>query len=265
MSWLRIEGRMPQHRKVAPLSDAAFRLHVTAQAWCVEEETDGQIPLAIPGTLTSAPRGRALGKAIEELLDAQLWESEAAGYAIHDFLKYNPSHAQKEADRQAVKRRVKRHRETVGNGVTRTGETPPPIPIPIPDRILPKTSAKGPDRLARAPDEGAAAAENLLIPCPPDLKLTAQQRGTLELSALIPGWAIEELTTRFVAKMGADPGDLRLLVTWRKCLASAVTGDWQNAARRPKAPSNTTGSSSQFEESGDLERAMGELAAGSAR
>jgi hypothetical protein len=101
MSWLRIEGRMPHHRKIAPLSDAAFRLHVTAKAWCVEEESDGKVPTKVPATLPAAPRGKKLDVIVTELVDADLWEPVDGGYLIHDFLVYNPSAAESEAARAA--------------------------------------------------------------------------------------------------------------------------------------------------------------------
>lgn len=90
MSWLRIEGRLPNHRKIAPLSDAAFRLHITAKCWCVEERTDGRLPKAIPATLPAAPKAKAITKVIQELTGAQLWHDEGDAYQIHDFRKYNP-------------------------------------------------------------------------------------------------------------------------------------------------------------------------------
>lgn len=73
------------------------------------------------------------------------------------------------------------------------------------------------------------------VACPSDLRLTDGQRGTLE-TGMIPGWAIDELTTRFVAKYGADPEDRRTLVVWRKCLSMAISSDWGNANKRPKKP-----------------------------
>jgi hypothetical protein len=91
LSWFRIEGRMPNHRKVAPLSDAAFRLHVTAGCWSVEERTEGNVPRDVPGTLPAAPRGHRLTKAIEELTSRGLWEETEDGFRIHDFLRYNMS------------------------------------------------------------------------------------------------------------------------------------------------------------------------------
>ena len=89
MSWLRIEGKMPGHRKVAPLSDAAFRLHVTASAWCAEHRTDGRVPLDIPATLTRAPQGKALKSCVDDLLARVLWHKLEDCYQIHDYLEWN--------------------------------------------------------------------------------------------------------------------------------------------------------------------------------
>jgi len=101
MSWFRIEGRMPHHRKIAPLSDSAFRLHITAGCWSVEERTEGHIPHEIPPTLQGAPRGAGLKKAIDSLVARGAWESVDGGYQIHDFLKYNMSNAQAAAKASA--------------------------------------------------------------------------------------------------------------------------------------------------------------------
>lgn len=102
MSWLRIEGKMPNHEKVSALSDAAFRLHVSAMAWSVEFESDGRLAAHIPETLPKAPRTRALlARALSELTSADLWErGDDGAYVIHDFLKYNPSSAQSKAVRE---------------------------------------------------------------------------------------------------------------------------------------------------------------------
>jgi hypothetical protein len=85
---------MPQHRKVAPLGDAAFRLHVTAMAWCIEEKIDGKIPKEIPQTMTRAPQGKALDKVVAELIKAGLWVATDAGYEIKNFLDWNLSAAE---------------------------------------------------------------------------------------------------------------------------------------------------------------------------
>lgn len=91
MSWLRIEGKMPQHAKVAPLSDSAFRLHVTAMAWSAEFHTDGLIGPNLVGGLTRAPSGQHLRRAVAELIEAKLWHMLDGRYQIHDFLDWNMS------------------------------------------------------------------------------------------------------------------------------------------------------------------------------
>lgn len=75
------------------------------------------------------------------------------------------------------------------------------------------------------------------VACPGDLVLTEGQRGTLE-TGLVPSWAIDVITLRFVAKHGADPDDKRTIVAWRKCLSQAISGDWNDANKRPKKPEN---------------------------
>lgn len=75
------------------------------------------------------------------------------------------------------------------------------------------------------------------IPCPRDLRLTPDQRATLEVAG-VPPWAIDVLTAQFVASslVGSDP---RPFNAWLKCLSKAVMGDWNNPNRRPKPESAT--------------------------
>jgi hypothetical protein len=72
--------------------------------------------------------------------------------------------------------------------------------------------------------------------CPPDLRLSEAQRGTLQVNLSIPEWGIDAITARFVAKSLGDPNDKRTLEVWRKCLSQAVCSDWNNASRRPQKP-----------------------------
>ena len=44
MPWVRFDDQYPIHRKVAGLSDTAFRLHSAAIFWCVRNGTDGFVP-----------------------------------------------------------------------------------------------------------------------------------------------------------------------------------------------------------------------------
>lgn len=79
------------------------------------------------------------------------------------------------------------------------------------------------------------------VRCPPDLRLTDDQRGALETS-MVPGWAIDALTAQYVSAQLADETKTMPLVAWRKCLAKAVSSAWNDPRRRPKKPAaETTG------------------------
>jgi hypothetical protein len=104
VTWYRIEGNMPQHQKYAPLSDAAFRLAITAGAWCANMMTDGRLPKSMVAGLTRAPAAKQLSKTVQELVDAKIWdvlESDIESFYIHDFLDWNMSRAQWQAKKAA--------------------------------------------------------------------------------------------------------------------------------------------------------------------
>lgn len=110
MTWVRIDDSFARHRKVAPLSDRAFRLHVTLLCECAHQLTDGWMPLAVLPTLPSAPRGKALRATIQELVDAGLWREESGKIFVHDFLAYNKPRAEVIERREANAHRVTEHR-----------------------------------------------------------------------------------------------------------------------------------------------------------
>ncbi len=103
MPYLNIDDGMDEHPKVEGLSDAAFRLHVSAMLYSARRGTDGALPL---------PKSRRLsdtaGDAVAaELVRADVWHDLGEGcadsqtclpgrpghYVIHDFLQWNHSAA----------------------------------------------------------------------------------------------------------------------------------------------------------------------------
>lgn len=98
MPWVRLDDRFPSHRKVALLSDRAFRLHVSALCWCSENLTEGKI---LDRELTVVARVRGTKTAAKELEAAGLWDRIESGWAIHDYLAYNPDRAKVQAEREA--------------------------------------------------------------------------------------------------------------------------------------------------------------------
>ncbi len=126
MSWAKLDDAFADHPKVVGLSDAAFRLHVTAILYAARYETDGEIPGGVLARMGASPECAA------ELADAGLWDHATGGYAIHDYLKYNPSREQRDELRRRAADRQERWRNERTNAVTNpvTNRTPVPDPLP---------------------------------------------------------------------------------------------------------------------------------------
>ncbi|MCI0386192.1 hypothetical protein [Streptomyces sp. CNQ085] len=108
MPWVRLDDRFPSHRKVALLSDRAFRLYVSALCWSSENLTEGRI---LDKELPLISRVRGVKTVAKELEDARLWDRIEGGWEIHDYLEYNPDRARVQADRAANAARQKAFRE----------------------------------------------------------------------------------------------------------------------------------------------------------
>ncbi|MGA4941741.1 hypothetical protein [Streptomyces cinereoruber] len=128
MPWVRLDDRFPSHRKVALLSDRAFRLYVSALCWSSENLTEGRI---LEKELPLIARVRGPKTVAAELEAAGLWDRTEVGWAIHDYLEYNPDRAKVKAEREAnaarqkaFRDRKKAEREAKRNG-DRNGVTPP--------------------------------------------------------------------------------------------------------------------------------------------
>lgn len=134
MPWVKLDDRFPSHRKVALLSDRAFRLHVSAICWCAENLTDGHIG---DRELALVAHIRGIKATAKQLEDAGVWDRTEDGWVIHDYLDYNPSREQvllerkKNAERQERWRQRKNGKPTPpdgssngrSNAVTENGET----------------------------------------------------------------------------------------------------------------------------------------------
>lgn len=98
MPWANLDDQFPKHPKVVPLSDAAFRLHVAGICYSAQYETDGVVAAEMVPLLVPRFRQRSL----DELLAGKrpLWVPHAEGYEIHDYLEWNRSKAQIEAERE---------------------------------------------------------------------------------------------------------------------------------------------------------------------
>ena len=112
MAWVRYDDQYPIHRKVAGLSDAAFRLHTAAIFWCARNGTDGFVPKEDLDLVCAQVRDPARFAA--ECVIRRTWHladeecssencppsREERGWRIHDYLEYQPTKDESEAARQ---------------------------------------------------------------------------------------------------------------------------------------------------------------------
>ena len=140
MNWLRIDDRFPDHPKSAALSDAAFRLWVTAACWSRAQATHGFVPRTQLRALTRHRTPNLLvreliGSTVSSLHNVGLWEEVNGGWQFHDWVDYNPTgderqetpRSQSEAASLAGKKSAQVRRERSG--------TAQPVRPNVPERL----------------------------------------------------------------------------------------------------------------------------------
>lgn len=130
MPWVRFDDQFPINRKVDGLSDAAFRLHVSAIFWCARNLTDGLVPEEDLGIVCA--RVRTPERFATELVRRNLWIVVDGGWEINDYLEFQPSKQKVNEERRKNAERQTRYRERHGNassnGVSNGVSNAPPVP-----------------------------------------------------------------------------------------------------------------------------------------
>lgn len=260
MPWVRFDDGFPNHRKVEPLSDGAYRLHTSAIFWSSRQLTDGCIPkrdltFAAPRTM------KRPAKFVAELIDAGLWEATEDGWKLHDFLDYQPSKEQVTAERAKTAERQTRWRERHSktrddsvsnggsNGVTNGGSNAAPT---RPDPTRPELHTDQ-DSAAPPPPEKPKKATRIPIP----FDLTAEMREWAAEKA--PGVDLDAATEEFVDYWRGVSGQRGTKLDW--------TATWRNRMRdkqsRLPRPNNVVAlrSDPMSERRAMLQRAMDRAAA----
>lgn len=99
MAWLRVDDRVRTHPKLVQAGPEASWFWFCGICYSREHLTDGFIPA---GILPSLAPGVRNGKALAaKLVGVNLWHAAEGGYQIHDFLDWNPSRADVQAQRRA--------------------------------------------------------------------------------------------------------------------------------------------------------------------
>lgn len=104
MAWQKIDDRMVEHAKIAPLSDGAFRAMVEMWAYASRNLTDGLVP-------TRDARRIGTAKQLTELVDAGLFHVVTGGWVAHDWLDHNPPAIDVKAKREAEAARLREIRK----------------------------------------------------------------------------------------------------------------------------------------------------------
>ena len=124
-------------------------LDVAAFCFCAKAENDGNFGTHDVPLVAALCKLGEVTPELEELVKAGRWEVTEDGYRVHDFLVYNPSHAQLQTQREATKERVAKFRAGKRNSVS-NGVTPPVsngrctgAPYPIPSGSPSSFSASG--------------------------------------------------------------------------------------------------------------------------
>lgn len=91
MTWMRLDVGFPEHPKVIGLSDAAFRLHVSAMCYARRNLTDGHVPTAWPP--------HRLARGVPSLVTGHLWvpAPDGDGWIIHGWAEWQTTRAEAEA------------------------------------------------------------------------------------------------------------------------------------------------------------------------
>jgi len=111
VTWTKVDDQFHAHPKVQQAwhaYPASIGLHILALSHSASYLTDGHVSEAFVKTQIASPTQRR--RAVEALVNAGLWETNAAGWVIHDYLEFNESRA------EVVKRRADRSEQSTAAG-----------------------------------------------------------------------------------------------------------------------------------------------------
>jgi hypothetical protein len=144
VSYSRFAIGFTRNRKVFALSDAAFRLYVSAIDWAREQKTNGVVVDTDLPAIARLPK--RWGPVVDELVNQDLWEVTLLGWQIHDFLIWQDSAQQvneKQARARERMRRVRANSERTDDA--RSREVLPGVPSLSGSDLIPSEADPDPD------------------------------------------------------------------------------------------------------------------------
>lgn len=107
MPWVKLDDAFPEHAKIERAGEAAAWMFVCGLCYCSRALTDGFISAARMRRLTT---GRYPEKTASRLVSVGLWDRVEGGFAVHDYLDFQPPSIDVKAKRRANAERQARHR-----------------------------------------------------------------------------------------------------------------------------------------------------------
>jgi hypothetical protein len=125
--WAKFDDSYFSNRKVRSVNGMARLLHMASIIHCSAQESDGFYPKTDLALVAAMAGVEDPASAAISLMNARLLHDRGDSFEVHDFLDYNPSHAELEDKRASGAKRVKNWRgngkrnkagNAVSNGVT---------------------------------------------------------------------------------------------------------------------------------------------------
>ena len=181
MTWVRVDDAFTQHPKVLAAGPLAIAMQVAGLCYCNRNLTNGFVPWAVARTLvtwefleppdddgerricevgvTSGMAGETVDAeyVIRLMLQSGMWQEIPGGYLIHDYLDFQPSREQVEAEHQAkvaagqaggqaaARARVK----AAALAKRKQNSSPNPYPVPVARSPQPVPPGEGEETQAR--------------------------------------------------------------------------------------------------------------------
>lgn len=167
MPWAKIDDNLHASAKFAEVSLGATGLWTLCLSWTTQQLKDGRIPTAIVRRFAGADADALAA----ELVSAGLWEVQDGGWAVHDYLDYNPSAEEIHSRRERVSEvrseagrrsgEVRRSKQRTNDEQKRTkheqNTNPDPVPVPIPHTEIFSPKPPQPKNTTTDPGQQATA------------------------------------------------------------------------------------------------------------
>lgn len=136
MSWAKLDDTFHAHPKCNRAGLEAVGLYALAISYSAQYDLNGEID----HEWVNQKAGRRGEMLAERLVAAGLWEPRNDGWAIHDYLDYNPSRTESRGKRAAAKERMRELRsqnvranksEQTANKSRSSRDVRDPVPLPL--------------------------------------------------------------------------------------------------------------------------------------